>query len=385
MATFFVWGCILFGIRYTKRYMKVLVLLKHIFIPHDKNDYKPHIFRELSVAIILFGSIFLLGTSFGATFFMRKTVLGVQISSGVLIDLTNENRLAYNQPALVRNTILDQAAELKGKDMAQKEYFSHDSPEGVTPWYWFRKVGYNFLYAGENLAINFTEAGDVERAWMQSPLHKANIMNVQFREIGLAVVEGMYEGYPTMYVVQMFGTPAYGKTLSNTQGEKSLVQVKENSNVLATSSRTGNVKGEQISEKVVETKNTNNKNESVSTILALNTATTSLSSSSTPTDPLERIVVTPEIMIVKDTSVASEGTIANNQEISAYSTWYQKVLFNAAHYVDTIYKIIVMIIGLALCAMIFIEIRRQHIIHIIYGVSLLLLLIAFMYMNTLFL
>lgn len=365
--------------------MKLLSTLKHIFIPHDKNDYKPHIFRELSVTIILFGSIFLLGSSLGATFFMRKTVLGVQISSGVLIDLTNENRLAYNQPALVRNTVLDQAAELKGKDMAQKEYFSHDSPEGVTPWYWFRKVGYNFLYAGENLAINFTEAGDIERAWMQSPLHKANIMNVQFREIGLAVVEGMYEGYPTMYVVQMFGTPAYGKTLSNTQGEKSLVQVKENSNVLATSSRTGNVKGEQISEKVAETEKVNIKSGSTSVVIALNTATTSLSSSSTPSDPLERIIVTPEMIIVKDASMTSAESREKSQTIATYSTWYQKVLFNAAHYVDTIYKIIVMIIGLALCAMIFIEIRRQHIIHIIYGVSLLLLLIAFMYMNTLFL
>lgn len=366
-------------------YMKLLIVLKHIFIPHDKNDYKPHIFRELSVAIILFGSIFLLGSSFGTTFFMRKTVMGVQISSGVLIDLTNENRLAYNQPALVRNTVLDHAAELKGKDMAQKEYFSHDSPEGVTPWYWFRKVGYNFLYAGENLAINFTEAADVERAWMESPLHKANIMNVQFREIGLAVVEGVYEGYPTMYVVQMFGTPAYGKTVSNKEGEKSLVKVEATSSIALAPMREGDVKGEQISKKVIETKKLAVNTGSSTVASSLSTSSTTPISSGTSSDPLEKIISTPEMVVVKDTSVASSENNVGKQSVTKYSTWYQKVLFNAAHYVDIIYKIIVAIIAIALCAMIFIEIRKQHVVHIIYGVSLLLLLLAFMYMNTLFL
>lgn len=361
--------------------MKVLLALKHLFIPHDKNDFKPHIFRELAVAVILFGSVFLLGSSFGTTFFMRKTVLGVQMSSGVLIDLTNESRLADNQPALIRNPVLDQAAELKGTDMASKQYFSHDSPEGVTPWHWFRKVGYNFLYAGENLAINYTEAGDVERAWMQSPLHRANIMNVQFREIGLAVVEGVYEGYPTMYVVQMFGTPAYGKTTSSTEGDKALVKVAPDTNTPI--ARSGDVKGEQVlainspaktGEVALLTGTSSNKT------LNKEVATTS----ATELDPIQKIIVTPEIAVVKDSSVSGEKNISSERVVK-YSTWYQKIMFNAARYVDVIYKIMATIIALALIVMIFVEIRKQHLVHIIFGVALLLLLLSFMYINTLLL
>lgn len=361
--------------------MKVLIAFKHIFIPHDKNDFKPHIFRELAVSIILFGSVFLLGSSFGTTFFMRKTVLGVQMSSGVLIDLTNESRLADNQPALIRNPVLDQAAELKGKDMAAKEYFSHDSPEGITPWHWFRKVGYNFLYAGENLAINFTEAGDVERAWMQSPLHKANIMNVQFREIGLAVVEGVYQGYPTMYVVQLFGTPAYGKTTSETNGDSGLqkVAVAPTSNVI-TKPGVGDVKGDQIIIKSVSASSSlsSTKTQALKTSTSTTASTTVLVATST--DPLQKVVATPQMVIVKDSSVA-EGSVTS-LGVTKYSTWYQKVLFNMAHYVDIIYKIIASIIALALVVMIFVEVRKQHIVHIIYGVALLLLLLSFIYINT---
>lgn len=101
--------------------------------------------------------------------------------------------------------------------MASKEYFSHNSPEGVTPWHWFKEAGYNFLYAGENLAINFTDSTDVEKAWLESPTHRANIMNVEFREIGMATVKGVYKNYPTIYIVQMFGTPAYGQTVLTTE------------------------------------------------------------------------------------------------------------------------------------------------------------------------
>lgn len=363
--------------------MKLLSALKHIFIPHDKNDFKPHLFRELGVSIILFGSVFLLGSSFGTSFFMHKTVLGVEISSGVLIDLTNESRIAYNQPALVRNPLLDQAATLKGKDMAGKEYFSHDSPEGVTPWHWFRKVGYNFLYAGENLAINFTQATDVEDAWLKSPAHRANIMNVEFREIGLAVVEGVYQGYPTMYIVQMFGTPAYGKTVSQTGGDASLVHIKPSEKKAASptvlAAANGNVKGDAVSAKALEVP--------AKTIVS-NTSTTTLTATTTvatgTVDVLQKIITTPEIAIVKDTSASAKG-VQVNSNYAKYSTWYQKVMFNSAYYVDIVYKILVAIIGIALIAMVVVEIRKQHVIHIMYGVSLILLLLAFIYINQSFL
>lgn len=352
--------------------MKVKHAVKHLFVPHEDNDYKPHIFREVAVSVILFASVFLLGSSFGTSMFMRKTVLGVQMSSGVLVDLTNENRLADNQPALVRNDKLDRAASLKVDDMIAKQYFSHDSPDGVTPWYWFRKVGYKFLYAGENLAVNFTEAGDVTDAWMRSPLHRANIMNVQFREIGLAIEEGQYDGHPTLYVVQLFGTPAYGATVSETKGDASLVKVIEPKETVTTVEISTTTKGEVKGEQLTAIKKT-------AAPVKVATSTTQTATTST----LEKVIATPEIAIVKDISALSSGNTTNN--VVTYSSWYHRVLFNMAHYIDIIYKILASIIALALLVMIFVEIRKQHVMHIIYGVSLLLILLSFMYINTFFL
>ena len=89
--------------------------------------------------------------------------------------------------------------------MAQKEYFSHTSPEGKTPWYWFRKNGYSYIYAGENLAIHFFDSKDLVQAWLDSPSHRANILNKNFSNIGVGISKGLYEGKETIFIVQLFG------------------------------------------------------------------------------------------------------------------------------------------------------------------------------------
>lgn len=350
--------------------MKILVVLKHIFIPHDENDFKPHIFREVGVSVLLFVSVFLLGSSAGSSFFIHKTVLGADIAASVLIDLTNESRVAYNESPLTRNPKLDRAAELKGMDMSSKEYFSHNSPEGITPWYWFREVNYNFLYAGENLAINFTDSSDVEKAWLNSPTHRANIMNVEFREIGMATVKGMYNNYPTIYIVQMFGTPAYGQTLpykdeiSSTKDKVLLNKNSTSTTDISTSTGKivkGDVKGDSVSQQASST---------------VTFATSSVATSSV----LEKVMATQKMAIVKNTSVSK---IPANVllPVKTYSTWYEKILFKASYYIDFIYKALLLIIAFALVTMILVEIRKQHYIHILYGISLLLLLTLFIYIN----
>jgi hypothetical protein len=91
--------------------------------------------------------------------------------------------------------------------MAEYGYFAHYSPRGVSPWYWFEQVSYSFIHAGENLAVHFTDSGEVVQAWMRSPTHRANIMNAQFTEIGIGTATGTYQGHPTVFVVQLFGAP----------------------------------------------------------------------------------------------------------------------------------------------------------------------------------
>lgn len=61
------------------------------------------------------------------------------------------------------------------------------------------------MYAGENLAMQFTEANEVEEAWMVSPLHRANIVNKKYTDIGIGISTGLYNGSSTIYVVQLFG------------------------------------------------------------------------------------------------------------------------------------------------------------------------------------
>lgn len=86
-------------------------------------------------------------------------------------------------------------------------YFEHVSPEGRDPWYWFHEANYVYRYAGENLAIDFSDANALFAAWMESPTHRANILHPKYTEIGVAVVDGLFADTPTTLVVQHFGTP----------------------------------------------------------------------------------------------------------------------------------------------------------------------------------
>jgi hypothetical protein len=92
--------------------------------------------------------------------------------------------------------------------MASKSYFAHTSPEGLTPWHWLDLVGYDYEYAGENLAINFTDSQDVTSAWMNSPTHRANIAKAQYSEVGTGIATGTYQGYETIFVAQVYAKPA---------------------------------------------------------------------------------------------------------------------------------------------------------------------------------
>ncbi len=329
--------------------MKVSTALKHLFIPHDKNDYKPHFFRELSVAIVLFVSIFLLGASAGSSFFIHKTVKGASIAASALIDLTNESRIQFNEAPLVRNELLDQAATLKGNDMVSKGYFAHNSPEGLTPWHWLSQAGYDFLYAGENLAINFTDSTDVKNAWLKSPGHRANLLNVRFREIGVATVEGIYNNYPTIFVIQMFGTPASivvaetKEDISSTKSSALAVTTTTN----GSTTPDGSVKGESTGAQ----------------------------------DTILPILTTNELAVVKDTSKSEFPLETVSAPLEKYSTWYGRLLFRGSRYVGMIFQGMIILIAFALLTMILVEIRKQHYKHISYGLFMFVVLMIFVYIN----
>jgi hypothetical protein len=122
-------------------------------------------------------------------------------------ELTNEARIQYGIPPLTVNPLLTEAAQLKANDMARGSYYAHISPDGRSPLYWLNLVGYSYLNAGENLVIDRDTAEGALGAWMASPEHRENILRPQFTEIGIGVAAGEYDGIPTIFTVQEFGTP----------------------------------------------------------------------------------------------------------------------------------------------------------------------------------
>ena len=152
-----------------------------------------------------------------------------------MVDMTNEDRNINNLKQLQMNPALSQAAKLKAEDMATRGYFSHKSPDGLLPWYWFDKVGYDYEYAGENLALNFGESSEVEKAWMNSPAHKANLLHEKYSEIGIGIAEGEYQGQKTIFVVQFFASPAVASAKVGSSAKTSAIKTSRKYGRLASS------------------------------------------------------------------------------------------------------------------------------------------------------
>ncbi len=188
--------------------------LRTYFVPNEDNNHAPRILHLKTLLILLALAFAVEVLFFGYVFvgFYRTNSLAT-IVANVLTDRTNASRLASNVPALTVNSLLQKAAQMKADDMARNSYFAHTSPSGVTPWHWFKEVGYRYSRAGENLAINFADSEDVVQAWLNSPTHRGNIMNVYYSEIGIGMARGTYEGQETVFIVQLFGKPL--KTAQN--------------------------------------------------------------------------------------------------------------------------------------------------------------------------
>jgi uncharacterized protein YkwD len=110
--------------------------------------------------------------------------------------------------ALKEQSQLDAAALAKAQDMLARQYFEHISPSGAGPDTLAKNVGYQYILIGENLALgNYDGDAGLVQAWMDSPGHRANILNARFQDIGVAVLKGTFEGRVTWLAVQEFGLP----------------------------------------------------------------------------------------------------------------------------------------------------------------------------------
>ncbi|PJE62588.1 hypothetical protein COU88_04175 [Candidatus Roizmanbacteria bacterium CG10_big_fil_rev_8_21_14_0_10_39_6] len=201
--------------------------LRHAFLPHQENNYRAKVLHHDSLTYIM-GLLLVTALIFrtsATTSFHKVLGASLNIQTQALLADTNKERAQYGLNALTINKQLSEAAADKARDMFAHDYWNHYSPTGTSPWYFFTKHNYRYVYAGENLAKDFSDSPKVIQAWMQSTKHRENILRPEYTEIGFAVEEGMLQGKPTVLVVQLLATPdpSYVSTANSPPQPKSNV------------------------------------------------------------------------------------------------------------------------------------------------------------------
>ncbi len=180
-------------------------LLHDYFIPHPGNGHRPKILHSKSLITIAALLLVVKAVTVGYLFlaYPHTAYLSAEVVSRVL-ELVNRDRVSAGVPALTMNETLSSSALAKANDLIVNDYFAHTGPDGKRPWDWIDRGKYQYLYVGENLAMNFTSAESVHQALMNSPSHKKNILNERYQDVGIAMVTGDIDGKPTNVLVEHF-------------------------------------------------------------------------------------------------------------------------------------------------------------------------------------
>ena len=159
--------------------------IHHFFIPHEENNYHARSLHTSMLSAYLLVAIMLVFVSKNVASFSNVLGIATDITTSKLFTLTNEERTKLGLPALQMNTQLTTAAENKATDMFKKDYWAHFAPDGGSPWDFIKQSGYQYEFAGENLAKNFLYSQNVVDAWMNSPTHRENIVKKSIRMWGM--------------------------------------------------------------------------------------------------------------------------------------------------------------------------------------------------------
>lgn len=186
--------------------------LKKYFIPHRENNFHPHILHTKRA--IFYSLIFLLAKFILVAFvvflptevFVLPDVLAEEQQQ--IITLTNKLRVNKGLPALVVVKKLNNSAQYKADDMSANAYFAH-SKNNKTVTTWLEAAGYEYETAGENLAVGYSTAQDIVDAWKNSPTHYSNLIDKDFKDFGVGLAGGVYEGQPTVFISQHLASPLF--------------------------------------------------------------------------------------------------------------------------------------------------------------------------------
>ena len=140
---------------------------------------------------------------------------GAAGARAAVLCLVNGERRRHGLAALVEDPSLRAAAESHSSDMALRNYFEHDTPEGVKPWMRITGAGYQALLVGENLAWGEdakSAPAAVMRLWMTSDGHRANVLEPRYTQIGIGLAfespEPRPSDLPAVIYTTTFGSAA---------------------------------------------------------------------------------------------------------------------------------------------------------------------------------
>lgn len=127
------------------------------------------------------------------------------LSPDNIASAVNKARSQRNISTLAYNLRLAAAADFKAHDMIARSYFSHTDPDGKYIWDKIAEEGYKpYTVLGENLAVDFFSTEGLMAAWIESPTHRANILNVDYKDQGIGVADGNGGKY-SMAIANTFG------------------------------------------------------------------------------------------------------------------------------------------------------------------------------------
>lgn len=195
-------------------------MLKDFFIPTKTNNYTPHLLKRS--AITVYTLILLVFNIVTANIASLQAAAEVDPQS--LVTLHNQEREKNGLGDLTINSKLVRSAQAKANAMLASDCWDHYCPNGKSPWEFFDQYGYEYIYAGENLAEGFNSNEKVFNAWMNSKTHRENILRAEFTEIGIAIAYGKFQGIENNAVIVVhFGATKETAQLPTTNSQNTNV------------------------------------------------------------------------------------------------------------------------------------------------------------------
>lgn len=118
-----------------------------------------------------------------------------------VLDMVNEERVRSGLHALTADTVLARAARMHAEDMARTGFVSHTGSDGSDPSQRLDRVGYPWIWVGENIAAGQESPDDVVLGWLRSEDHRANILSPEAVSVGLAMARSSEGEFGTHWVM----------------------------------------------------------------------------------------------------------------------------------------------------------------------------------------